>query len=118
MTQIAPAPSHAVYWHRELPPHDAEPIGSHTIEAVSDRVPGTIAHRDEIWNRCYRELMDRAGLRLEQEIARLGGDCAHVLGETLEPRHDDRTGEAWIYGRFDYELYRRAAVNARVSARR
>ena len=98
--------STAVYWHRELPPRDAEPIGDHTIEVMSDRIPGTLARRDELWDRCYRQLMDRADRRLGQEIVRLGGDYAHVLGETIEPRHDDRTGEAWIYGRFAYELYR------------
>jgi hypothetical protein len=59
----------------------------------------------------YRELMDRALLRLAQEIARLGGDYAHVLKEEIEPRHDDRTGEAWMYGRCDYELYRHSEGN-------
>lgn len=98
-----------VYWHRELPPRDAEPIGDHTIEATSARVPGTLEHRDDLWDRCYQELMDRVRLRLQQEVVRLGGDYAHVLSEDIEPRHDDRTGEAWMYGRFDYELYRRSA---------
>ena len=98
-----------IYWHRELPPLDAEPIGDHTIEAANARVPGTLEHRDETWDRCYRDLMDRARLGLEQEVARLGGDCAHVLVEHIEPRRDDRTGEAWMYGRFDYELYRDSA---------
>jgi hypothetical protein len=109
MTPIAQTSS-VVYWHRDLPPRDAEPVGAHTIEAVSDRVPGTLSRRDDIWDRCYGQLMERANLRLRQEIVRLGGDCAHVHGETLEPRRDDRTGEAWIYGRFDYELYRRPAM--------
>ncbi len=95
-----------VYWHRELPPVDAEPIGDHTIEAVSSRVAGTLAHRDEMWDRCYAEVMARARLRLEQEVARLGGDYAHVLYEDIGPRHDNRTGEAWMYGRFDYVLLR------------
>jgi hypothetical protein len=99
--------SKAVYWHRELPPRDAKPIGDHTIEATSGRVPQTLEHRDAMWDRCYRELMDRTRLRLAQEIVRLGGDYAHVLKEEIAPRHDDRTGEAWMYGRFDYELYRR-----------
>jgi hypothetical protein len=99
-----------IYWHRELPPANAEPMGSHTIEAVSNRVPGTLAHRDELWDQCYRELAERLRERLEQEIARLGGAYAHVLGEHIEPRHDDRTGEAWMYGRFEYELYGRAAA--------
>ena len=95
-----------VFWHRELPPRDAEAIGDHTLEATSGRVPGTLQHRDDLWDRCYRELMDHARARLEQEIARLGGHYAHVLSEEIEPRHDDKTGEAWMYGRFDYELYR------------
>ena len=98
-----------VYRHRDLPPRDAEPIGDHTIEATSRRVPGTLAHRDEMWDRCYQELMDLARLRLEEEVARLGGDCAHVVSEEIGPRRDERTGEAWMYGRFDYELYRRSA---------
>ncbi len=110
--------STAVYWHRELPPLDAEPIGDHTIEATSDRIPGTLARRDDIWDPCYRQLMDRADRRLEQEIVRLGGDYAHVLGETIEPRHDDGTGEAWIYGRFDYELYRARRACDRAAADR
>ena len=102
-----------VFWHRELPPPDAEPIGGHTIEATSARVPGTIRGRDALWDRCYRDLMDRVGERIEQEVVRLGGGCAHVLSETIEPRHDDAAGEAWMYGRFQYELYRRQPrVNA------
>ena len=63
--------SRAIYWHRELPPRDAEPVGNHTIEATSGRVPGTLAHRDEMWDPCYQELMERVRLRLEQEIVRL-----------------------------------------------
>jgi hypothetical protein len=96
-----------VFWHREVPPRDAEAVGDHTIEATSARVPGTLQHRDDLWDHCYQELMDRARVRLEQEIARLGGHYAHVLTEEIEPRHDDRSGEAWMYGRFDFELYRR-----------
>jgi hypothetical protein len=100
-----------IYWHRELPPRAAEPIGEHTIEATSARVPGTLAHRDELWTQCYEDLMQRVRARLEQEVARLGGDYAHVLRETIAPRHDDRTNEAWMYGCFDYELYRRGACD-------
>jgi hypothetical protein len=43
-----------VYWHRELPPSDAELMGEHTLEASSSHVPATIAHRDELWHECYR----------------------------------------------------------------
>jgi len=99
-------PRSRIYWHRELPPIDAVPMSDHVLEATSARVPGTLEHRDDLWDRCRRELMARATKRLEQELARLGGDCAHVLAEHIEPRRDERTGEAWMYGRFDYVPYR------------
>jgi hypothetical protein len=99
--------SKIVYWHREMPPYDAESIGEHTIEATSSRVPGTISHKDELWDRCYQELMASAMTRLPQEIVRLGGDYAHVLDEHIDSRRNDATGEAWLHGRFSYTLYRR-----------
>ena len=97
-----------VYWHRELPPLEAELVAEHTVEATSSRVEGTIGHRDELWDRCYQELMAAADHRLTQEVARLGGDFAHVHDETIDPKHDAVTGEAWLHGRFSYMLYRRA----------
>jgi hypothetical protein len=42
-----------VYWHRELPPLEAELVAEHTVEANSSRVPGTIAHRDELWDQLH-----------------------------------------------------------------
>ena len=101
-----------VFWHRELPPLTAEVIDEHTIEARSSRVPGTLAHRDDLWDRCYRDLMAQARIRLEEEIARLGGHYAHVLGEVLETRRDDAAGEGWLQGRFTYVLYRRSSDRA------
>jgi uncharacterized protein CbrC (UPF0167 family) len=95
-----------VYWHRELPPLEVEPVSEHVVEAASARVPGTLAHRDELWERCYEDLMAQAGARLEQEVARLGGSCAHVLDEAVDSRHDAATGESWLHGRFTYVLYR------------
>ena len=97
-----------VFWHRDLPPLDAELLGEHTLEAVSGRVPGTLAHRDEIWDRCYAELMAATHARLNQEIARLGGHFAHVLHESIDSRHDDVANEAWLRGRFTYVLYQRS----------
>jgi hypothetical protein len=97
-----------VYWHHDLPPIAAEVMADHTVEANSGRVPGTISHRDELWHRCYDELMANASARLGQEIARLGGDYAHVHDESIETRHDAATGEAWLHGRFSYMLYRQA----------
>jgi hypothetical protein len=96
-----------VFWHRELPPLEAELLAEHTVEADSARVAGTIAHRDELWDHCYEELMANAESRLNQEVARLGGHYAHVLDEAIVPKHDDVAGEAWLHGRFSYMLYRR-----------
>jgi hypothetical protein len=98
-----------VYWHRDLPPLDADPIGEHVLEATSCRVPGTISHRDDLWRVCYEDLMRQACGRIEQEATRLGGDYAHVAHEVIDSRHDPATGEAWLRGRFDYVLYRRTA---------
>jgi len=100
------AAGQVVYWHRELPPIDAEPLDAHTLEATSNRIPGTIARRDELWDRCYAELMANAEARLRQEVARLGGSFAHVLGEQIDPRHDDVANETWLLGRFTYVLMR------------
>lgn len=95
-----------IYWHRELPPLDARPIGEHVVEASSSHVPDTIADREALWNRCERELMSTARQRLRAEIARLGGRCAHVLDESIETRHNPCAGDAWLHGRFTYMLYR------------
>ncbi|MEO5823653.1 MAG: hypothetical protein ABIT71_24375 [Vicinamibacteraceae bacterium] len=98
-----------VYWHRELPPLDAEFMAEHTVEASSHRVAGTLAHRDELWDECYRQLMASTTERLIVEVARLGGHYAHVHEEAISPKHDDAAGEAWLQGRFTYLLYRRLA---------
>jgi hypothetical protein len=99
-----------IYWHRELPPFDAEAMGEHVVEAASSRVPGTLAHRDELWSQWYDDLMTQVRMRLEQEIARLGGTCARVLNESVDSKHDDISGEAWLHGRFTYMLYRQAST--------
>lgn len=96
-----------VYWHRELPPADAEPMGEHVVEATSARVAGTLVHRDELWNQYYEDLMDRGRARLEQEVVRLGGSYAHVLSESVDSRHDEKTGESYLHGCFTYMLYRK-----------
>jgi len=95
-----------VYWHRELPPPDAEQMGEHVVEATSARVASTLAHRDELWDRYYEDLMVQARTRLQQEVIRLRGNYAHVLDESVDSRHDDVTGESWLHGRFTYMLYR------------
>ena len=95
-----------IYWHRELPPLEAQPMEEHVVEATSRRVPDTIAHRDDLWNRCEIELRENTRERLRAEIARLGGRYAHVLDESIETRHNSCTSEAWLHGRFTYMLYR------------
>jgi len=96
-----------IYWHRELPPHDAEAMGEHILEAASCHVFGTLSHRDEQWDSCHHDLMVQTHDRLQQEVARLGGDFAHVLRESIDTRHNEATGEAWLHGRFTYVLFRR-----------
>ena len=95
-----------IYWHGELPPLAAEAMGEYIVEATSARVPGTLAHRDELWSRCFEDLMAQVRSRLEQEALRLGGTCAHVLNESVDSKHDDASGETWLHGRFTYMLYR------------
>lgn len=98
-----------VFWHRDLPPLDAEVVQEHVVEAVSDRVAGMIERHGELWDPCYASLMARVEARLEQEVARLGGDYAHVVDEHIDSRRDDATSESWLHGRFGYVLYRRPA---------
>jgi hypothetical protein len=99
-----PADRIAIFWHRELPPLDAVVLDDHFVEATSMRVAGTLAHRDELWTQCYEDLMEQARVRLRQEVERLGGRYAHVLEESIDSRHNDATGEAWLSGRFHYTL--------------
>lgn len=99
------APS--VYWHRELPPLDGEVVAEHVVEATSDRVPGAIAYKDDLWAQCHGTLMAHATTRLTQEVQRFGGDYAHVLDESIESRHDPVTDTAWLHGRFTYVLLKR-----------
>jgi hypothetical protein len=103
--------SKIVYWHRDLPPLDAEPVGEHIVEATSMRVKSDLAHRDELWARCHDDLMARVRDRLHQEVARLGGQCAHVFEESIDSRHDEVSGEAWLHGRFSYVLLRRPSAS-------
>jgi hypothetical protein len=100
-----------VYWHRELAPLHAEPLGEHVVEADSMHVSGSLAHRGELWDRCYQDLMARLEERLHQETDRLGGHYAHVHEESIDTRHDDRSGDVWLRGRLGYLLLRRPVGN-------
>lgn len=103
---ITAAAPQIIYWHRDLPPVDAEVQGEYVAEATSCRVRNTLLHRDELWDRCYENLMANARIRMEQEVIRFGGDYAHVLDESIDSRRDDVTGESWLHGRFTYVLYK------------
>lgn len=107
MTKAHDSATKMVYWHRELAPLASEQVGEHTIEATSGRVPGTLDHRDDLWDRCYRELITNTERRLVEEVRRLGGHYAHIHGESITPKRDDAVGEAWLSGRFTYMAYRR-----------
>lgn len=95
-----------IYWHADLPPIEAEPIGEHVVEAESARVKGDLAQRDAVWDQCHDDLMARLEERLHQEMARLGGDYAHVLEESIDSHRDEAAGEAWLRGRLNYSLLR------------
>ncbi|BCS30851.1 hypothetical protein TBR22_A00510 [Luteitalea sp. TBR-22] len=95
-----------IFWHRDLPPLDAEIIGDHIVEATSLHVSGRMDRRDELWTRCEVDLMTKVEARIREEMARLGGRYAHVREEHIDSRHNDATGEAWLAGRFGYTLYR------------
>jgi hypothetical protein len=73
MSAIDTGAGKIVYWHRGLPPLDAEAVAEHVVEATSGRIPGTLVHQDELWTQCYEDLMPKTSTRLEQEIVRLGG---------------------------------------------
>jgi hypothetical protein len=110
MSSSGDAAPKVVYWHRELPPLDGEPMHEDVIEDTSDRVAGAIEARGELWHRCYDVLLEHARVRLEQEVARLGGIYAHITDEHIDSQHDEATGESWLHGRFNYVLYRRPAA--------
>ena len=110
MTATSGTETQILYWHRELPPLSAEAMGEYILEATSHHLAARFSRADEEWGRCYGDLMTQARSRMEQEVARLGGDYAHVGEELISPQHDDATGEAWLYGRFKYVLYRRPSA--------
>lgn len=95
-----------VYWRRDLPPLSEQIAGEHELIATSEHVHVSWAERDALWGRCYRSLTERAEARLAQEVARLGGSCAHVLDEQVTAKVDDATGAMWLIGVYRYVLYR------------
>jgi len=106
MTTATDTAKQVIFWHRDLPPLDAEPLSEHTVEANSRHVQDTLTHRDELWQDCRLDLVAAATRRLGQEVARLGGRFAHVLDERIEVKRDAVQSEAWMHGCYTYMLYR------------
>ena len=82
-------------------------MNEHTVEATSSRVAGRSSTGTSSGIAATRSSWPTPVSRLAQEIARLGGHYAHVHDESIDTRHDDATGEAWLHGRFSYMLFRR-----------
>ena len=80
------------------------------MEATNRHVPGTLSRQNDQWTPCYHDLMRSTETRIGQEVARLGGDCAHVISEHVEEKHNDATHEAWLHGAFNYMLFKRTAT--------
>lgn len=98
--------SRVVYWRRELPPLREVIEGTHEIEAESPRIQDDLRHRSELWQRCHAPLLEQAERRVTQELARLGGSCAHIVDEQINSKVDDATGAFWLRGRFRFVMYR------------
>lgn len=97
-----------VYFRRELPPLSESLEGEHTVEADSPHVP-MASHLDDVWTVCSDALTAEVVRRIEQEVHRQGGSCAHVVDEQVEPHHDYTTSTMWLRGRYTYVLYRHDA---------
>ncbi len=94
-----------VYWHRDLPPLDAELVAEHIVEASSRRVLGTLAHRDELWDQCYQELMTNTTNRLVEDVA-----CVPLIPGIRQkslPIPEPNRAVAWSRGFRDPRGYRR-----------
>jgi hypothetical protein len=95
-----------VYWRRELPPLSEQLEGEHEVASSSPRVHYEWAAPDAHWSACHAELLACARERITQEVARLGGSCAHVVDEVVRARRDEATQEFWLEGTFTFLLYR------------
>lgn len=93
-----------VFFGRDLPPLGEVVEGEHTIEADSPALPIDACH-DALWDDGSSALQTEVTRRIEQELLRLGGSCAHVVEARLEPKVDYATGKMWLHGRYAYVLY-------------
>lgn len=105
MEKSAPAIEKRVYFRRELPPLSESIEGEHVVEADSPHVPLS-PHHDDVWTTCNEPLLAELVHRIEQELVRQGGSCAHVVDEVVEPHIDYATSTMWLRGRYTYVMYR------------
>jgi hypothetical protein len=98
-------PTKTIYWHRELPPLRARIEGEHQVSARSQATELVLAERDKLWGRCYPSLKSSAIDRINQEIARQHGVCAHVLDESVIEKEDYHNGTFWLEATYVYVLY-------------
>jgi len=96
-----------IYWHRDLPPLDADAVAEHTVDAVSDKADYHFDRRDELWHDCAPSLRAHLVERLEAELDRLGGAYAHVLEEDVTPHVDHANAQYWLIGKARYTIYKR-----------
>jgi hypothetical protein len=99
-------PKQVVFWHRDLPPVEAEPIVEDEIEATGPRLPSSPSGRSELWTRSADGLRASAESRIAQEVRRLGGLYAHVNDDHVEEHTDHASGETWLRGRYSFVVYR------------
>ncbi len=108
MEKESSIPQKRVYFRRELPPLSESIEGEHIVEADSPHLPLGSLH-DELWSRCADPLAQEATRRIEQEVRRLGGSCAHVVDEQIDPHTDYNSATTWLHGRYTIILYRHPA---------
>lgn len=98
--------SKVIYWRRELPPLREQIEGEHEIDANSPLVHyDSGSARQLLWGACYPQLLEAAETRMVQEVARLGGSCAHVVDEVITAKVDDANAGFSLHGRFRYVMY-------------
>lgn len=97
--------SKVIFWRRELPPLSEQIEGEHEVEAESPRLHCDYGNRQALWGTCYPLLLEQAEKRISEEVARLGGSCAHVLDEAITAKLDDAQAEFALHGRFRYVMY-------------
>lgn len=99
--------SQRIFWYKDLPPLRAQPVSEEEIDAQSEAVPLGFG-ADEPWSQCYDSLRAVVEGRLQQELDTHRADLAHVVKESIHPKHDHAAGRYHLEGRFSYVLYRLA----------